>query len=164
MYIYIYLHIYIYIYIYIYRYMIYIYVCIYIYIYVYIFIYTLRLIIITNSILYRSKALMKMSHCYFTYDGNTVPTLFDISVQVSMCSRVGCVGENGAGKVNSIVVCDLFSSLHFITPPFSSYYHSPLLYSPQPPSLLSSLPFSLPSLPLYFSSSGPLLSPHFFIS
>jgi elongation factor 3 len=45
----------------------------------------------------RSKALMKMSHCYFTYDGNTVPTLFDISVQVSMCSRVGCVGENGAG-------------------------------------------------------------------
>lgn len=46
----------------------------------------------------RSKALMKMSHCYFTYDGNTVPTLFDISVQVSMCSRVGCVGENGAGK------------------------------------------------------------------
>jgi elongation factor 3 len=48
----------------------------------------------------RSKALMKMSHCYFTYDGNTVPTLFDISVQVSMCSRVGCVGENGAGDVS----------------------------------------------------------------
>ena len=50
----------------------------------------------------RSKALMKMSHCYFTYDGNTVPTLFDISVQVSMCSRVGCVGENGAGKSTMI--------------------------------------------------------------
>jgi elongation factor 3 len=50
----------------------------------------------------RSKALMKMSHCYFTYPGNTVPTLFDISVQVSMCSRVGCVGENGAGKSTMI--------------------------------------------------------------
>ena len=56
----------------------------------------------------RSKALMKMSHCYFTYDGNTVPTLFDISVQVSMCSRVGCVGENGAGMTYSNTIVILF--------------------------------------------------------
>ena len=47
----------------------------------------------------RSKALMKMSHCDFTYPGNTTPTLFDISIQVSMASRVGCVGENGAGII-----------------------------------------------------------------
>jgi len=52
----------------------------------------------------RSKALMKMSHCDFTYPGNTTPTLFDISVQVSMASRVGCVGENGAGKSTMIKV------------------------------------------------------------
>jgi len=52
----------------------------------------------------RSKALMKMSHCDFTYPGNTIPTLFDISVQVSMASRVGCVGENGAGKSTMIKV------------------------------------------------------------
>eukprot|EP00607_Mallomonas_marina_P007974 CAMPEP_0182416988 /NCGR_PEP_ID=MMETSP1167-20130531/1422_1 /TAXON_ID=2988 /ORGANISM="Mallomonas Sp, Strain CCMP3275" /LENGTH=1038 /DNA_ID=CAMNT_0024590237 /DNA_START=63 /DNA_END=3179 /DNA_ORIENTATION=+ len=52
----------------------------------------------------RSKALMKMVHCDFTYPGNTVPTLFDISVQVSMASRVGCVGENGAGKSTMIKV------------------------------------------------------------
>jgi elongation factor 3 len=52
----------------------------------------------------RSKALMKMSHCDFTYPGNTVPTLFDISIQVSMASRVGCVGENGAGKSTMIKV------------------------------------------------------------
>jgi elongation factor 3 len=52
----------------------------------------------------RSKALMKMSHCDFTYPGNTKPTLFDISIQVSMASRVGCVGENGAGKSTMIKV------------------------------------------------------------
>lgn len=50
----------------------------------------------------RSKALMKMSHCNFTYPGNDKPTLFDISIQVSMASRVGCVGENGAGKSTMI--------------------------------------------------------------
>jgi len=52
----------------------------------------------------RSKALMKMAHCDFTYPGNTTPTLFDISIQVSMASRVGCVGENGAGKSTMIKV------------------------------------------------------------
>jgi elongation factor 3 len=50
----------------------------------------------------RSKALMKMSHCDFTYPVNSTPTLFDISIQVSMASRVGCVGENGAGKSTMI--------------------------------------------------------------
>jgi elongation factor 3 len=47
---------------------------------------------------------MKLNHCDFTYPGNTIPTLFDISVQVSMASRVGCVGENGAGKSTMIKV------------------------------------------------------------
>merc|ERR1711896_56165 len=52
----------------------------------------------------KSKALMKMVHCDFTYPTNTVPTLFDITIQVSMKSRVGCVGENGAGKSTMIKV------------------------------------------------------------
>jgi elongation factor 3 len=52
----------------------------------------------------RSKALMKISKSSFTYPGNTVPTLFDITIQVSMASRVGCVGENGAGKSTMIKV------------------------------------------------------------
>jgi len=52
----------------------------------------------------RSKALMKMSHCDYTYPINKTPTLFDISIQVSMASRVGCVGENGAGKSTMIKV------------------------------------------------------------
>jgi len=52
----------------------------------------------------RSRALMTIKHSDFTYPGNTVPTLFDITVQVSMASRVGCVGENGAGKSTMIKV------------------------------------------------------------
>jgi elongation factor 3 len=50
----------------------------------------------------KGKALMKMSKCTFTYPVNTKPTLFDISVQVSLSSRVACVGENGAGKSTMI--------------------------------------------------------------
>jgi elongation factor 3 len=52
----------------------------------------------------RSRALMKMSKCFFTYPGNSTPTLHDITIQVSMASRVGCVGENGAGKSTMIKV------------------------------------------------------------
>lgn len=52
----------------------------------------------------KSKALMKISHSDFTYPGNERPTLFDITIQVSMASRVGCVGENGAGKSTMIKV------------------------------------------------------------
>jgi len=50
----------------------------------------------------KGKALMKMSKCTFTYPINQTPTLFDISVQVSLSSRVACVGENGAGKSTMI--------------------------------------------------------------
>jgi elongation factor 3 len=50
----------------------------------------------------KGKALMKMANCTFTYPGNEKPTLFDISVQVSLSSRVACVGENGAGKSTMI--------------------------------------------------------------
>merc|ERR1712127_962870 len=50
----------------------------------------------------KGKALMKMSKCTFTYPCNETPTLFDITVQVSLSSRVACVGENGAGKSTMI--------------------------------------------------------------
>jgi elongation factor 3 len=50
----------------------------------------------------KGKALMKMSDCTFTYPKNTKPTLFNISVQVSLSSRVACIGENGAGKSTMI--------------------------------------------------------------
>merc|ERR1711937_587683 len=50
----------------------------------------------------KGKALMKMNDCTFTYPGNEKPTLFNISVQVSLSSRVACIGENGAGKSTMI--------------------------------------------------------------
>eukprot|EP00977_Amphora_coffeiformis_P008072 scaffold1806_cov156-Amphora_coffeaeformis.AAC.1 len=50
----------------------------------------------------KGKALMKISNVTFTYPTNTKPTLFDISVQVSLSSRVACIGENGAGKSTMI--------------------------------------------------------------
>jgi len=52
----------------------------------------------------KGKALMKMTHCDFTYPGNEKPTLYDITIQVSLASRVACVGENGAGKSTMIKV------------------------------------------------------------
>jgi len=50
----------------------------------------------------KGKALMKMANCTFTYPINDTPTLFDITVQVSLSSRVACIGENGAGKSTMI--------------------------------------------------------------
>jgi len=50
----------------------------------------------------KGKPLMSLSHCTFTYPGNDRPTVFDISVRVSLSSRVACVGQNGAGKSTMI--------------------------------------------------------------
>jgi len=50
----------------------------------------------------KGKALLKMSDVTFTYPGNTKPTISNITVQVSLSSRVACVGVNGAGKSTMI--------------------------------------------------------------
>ncbi len=50
----------------------------------------------------KGRALLKMTKATFTYPKNETPTLFDITVQVSLSSRVACVGENGAGKSTMI--------------------------------------------------------------
>jgi elongation factor 3 len=52
----------------------------------------------------KGKALMKITNCTFTYPGNEKPTLYDINVQVSLSSRVACIGENGAGKSTMIKI------------------------------------------------------------
>lgn len=46
----------------------------------------------------KGRALMKMDKVEFTYPGNDKPTLTDVTVQLSLLSRVACVGVNGAGK------------------------------------------------------------------
>ncbi len=50
----------------------------------------------------KGRALLNMTKATFTYANNETPTLFDITVQVSLSSRVACVGENGAGKSTMI--------------------------------------------------------------
>lgn len=52
----------------------------------------------------KGKALMKMSNCTFTYPGNTEPTIFNISSQVSMGSKIAVYGPNGHGKSTMIKV------------------------------------------------------------
>merc|ERR1711988_237234 len=50
----------------------------------------------------RTKALMKMVDCSFKYPTRDVNTLNNISIQVSMASRVAVIGVNGAGKSTMI--------------------------------------------------------------
>jgi len=50
----------------------------------------------------KGKAILKMTNITFTYPGAPKPQLNNVSVQVSLASRVACVGENGAGKSTMI--------------------------------------------------------------
>merc|ERR1719252_75546 len=50
----------------------------------------------------KTKALIKMTDCCFKYPTREVNTLNNISVQVSMASRVAVIGVNGAGKSTMI--------------------------------------------------------------
>jgi elongation factor 3 len=45
-----------------------------------------------------TKAVLKMKDCYFQYPKAPNPQLIDVSIQVSLASRVAIVGVNGAGK------------------------------------------------------------------
>jgi len=45
---------------------------------------------------------MKMDNVTYTYPINDVPTVADVTVRVSLASRVACVGPNGAGKSTMI--------------------------------------------------------------
>ena len=45
-----------------------------------------------------TKAVLKMKDCYFQYPKAIKPQLVDVSIQVSLASRVAIVGVNGAGK------------------------------------------------------------------
>jgi len=50
----------------------------------------------------KGKAILKMTNINFTYPGVVKPQLTGVTVQVSLSSRVACVGENGAGKSTMI--------------------------------------------------------------
>merc|ERR1719238_1154895 len=50
----------------------------------------------------KTKALIKMTDVSFKYPTRDINTLYNISVQVSMASRVAVIGVNGAGKSTMI--------------------------------------------------------------
>ncbi|KAF9351376.1 hypothetical protein BGX34_000634 [Mortierella sp. NVP85] len=49
-----------------------------------------------------TKAIMKMNNCTYTYPGVAKPSMHNVSVQLSLSSRVGVIGPNGAGKSTMI--------------------------------------------------------------
>lgn len=52
----------------------------------------------------KDKAILKMANMSFTYTGCPKPQLTGVSLQVSLSSRVACIGANGAGKSTLIKV------------------------------------------------------------
>jgi elongation factor 3 len=46
----------------------------------------------------KEKSLLKMRHVTFQYPGSAKPQLVDVTLQVSLSSRVAVLGPNGAGK------------------------------------------------------------------
>lgn len=50
----------------------------------------------------KGKAIMKMTNITFTYPQAPKPQLNNVTIQLSLSSRVACVGENGAGKSTMI--------------------------------------------------------------
>ena len=51
-----------------------------------------------------TKSVLKMKNCFFQYPSAPKPQLIDVSIQVSMASRVAIVGVNGAGKSTLIKI------------------------------------------------------------
>lgn len=51
-----------------------------------------------------TKAVLKMKNCYFQYPTALKPQLIDVSIQVSLASRVAICGVNGAGKSTLIKI------------------------------------------------------------
>ncbi|KAJ3315151.1 translational elongation factor EF-1 alpha [Boothiomyces sp. JEL0838] len=52
----------------------------------------------------KDKAILKMTNINFTYPGASRQSLFDVSLQCSLNSRVAVIGPNGAGKSTAIKV------------------------------------------------------------
>ena len=81
----------------------------------------------------RTKALIKMSGCTFAYPGCKAPVLRDVSVQVSLASRVAVIGPNGAGKSTLIklLVGEIVSSADGSKPRLEKHPNMRLAYVAQ---------------------------------
>jgi elongation factor 3 len=45
-----------------------------------------------------TRSIIRMTGCSYTYPGSSKPSLFDVSCQLTLSSRVAIIGGNGAGK------------------------------------------------------------------
>lgn len=51
-----------------------------------------------------TRSVLRMSNCTYTYPGASKPSLYDVTCQLSLCSRVAIIGANGAGKSTLIKI------------------------------------------------------------
>lgn len=54
-----------------------------------------------------------VQNCTFTYPGRDKPSLHNVTAAVSLSSRVGIVGPNGAGKVSIRLLLVIFLLILF---------------------------------------------------
>lgn len=52
----------------------------------------------------RTRSIIKMTNCTYTYPGTSKPSLHNVTCSLSLSSRVGLLGGNGAGKSTLIKV------------------------------------------------------------
>lgn len=53
---------------------------------------------ILSGVKSNTRSILRMTNCSYTYPGSSKPSLFDVSCQLSLSSRVAIIGANGAGK------------------------------------------------------------------
>ncbi|KAI9737957.1 MAG: hypothetical protein M1834_009327 [Cirrosporium novae-zelandiae] len=51
-----------------------------------------------------TRSILRMTNCSFTYPGSSKPSLYNVSCQLTLSSRVAIIGANGAGKSTLIKV------------------------------------------------------------
>ena len=59
---------------------------------------------ILSGVKSNTRSILRMSNCTFTYPGASKPSLYDVSCQLTLSSRVAIIGGNGAGKSTLIKI------------------------------------------------------------
>ncbi|KAF2237841.1 elongation factor 3 [Viridothelium virens] len=59
---------------------------------------------ILSGVKSNTRSILRMTNCTFTYPGSSKPSLYDVSCQLTLSSRVAIIGGNGAGKSTLIKI------------------------------------------------------------
>ncbi|KAI9693368.1 MAG: hypothetical protein M1822_005364 [Bathelium mastoideum] len=59
---------------------------------------------ILSGVKSNTRSILRMTNCTFTYPGALKPSLYDVSCQLTLSSRVAIIGGNGAGKSTLIKI------------------------------------------------------------